>query len=190
MNSQTTILEDIDNLKQKLVEHYKLKCKKDAEREKTQYQKVQEFHKCSGHPCNETVQKKYITENPDRVAFRIGLIREELSELEDAVRDNNFGEVVDALSDILYVTFGMGIEFGIDLDKSFDIVHNSNMTKFCKTEQEAFDTVEWYKKNEPRYDSPAYKKSPDGKFWVVYNKSNDKTLKSINYTPANFETML
>lgn len=53
------------------------------------------------------------------------------------------------------------------------------MTKFCNTEQEAIDTVQWYKENERRYDSPTYRKSPDGEHWVVYNKSNDKALKSI-----------
>ena len=157
---------------------------------KTQYQKVIDFHKCAGHPHNNILQKNYILENPKRVDMRIGLIREELSELEDAIRDNNIKEVIDALSDILYVTYGMGAELGIDLDKSFDIVHNSNMTKFCKNEKEAIDTVEWYKENETRYDSPSYRKSPDENHWVVFNKSNDKALKSINYTPANFETML
>lgn len=157
---------------------------------KTHYQKVIDFHKCAGHPFNETLQKYYVLEKPERVEFRLGLIKEELQELEDAVRENNIKEIVDALSDILYVTYGMGIEMGIDLDKCFDIVHNSNMTKFCKTEQEAIDTVKWYKENESRYDSPCYKKSPDEKHWVVYNKSNDKALKSINYTPANFDSML
>jgi len=157
---------------------------------KSNYQKVIDFHKCAGHPHNDTLQKYYVLEKPERVSFRVGLIKEELKELEDAIRDNNNKEIIDALSDILYVTYGMGIEMGIDLDKSFDIVHNSNMTKFCKTEQEAIDTVRWYKENESRYDSVSYKKSPDGKHWVIYNKSNDKALKSINYTPANFNTML
>ena len=157
---------------------------------KSNYQKVIDFHKCTGHPCNETLQKYYVLEKPERVKFRVGLIKEELQELEDAVKENNTKEIIDALSDILYVTYGMGIEMGIDLDKSFDIVHNSNMTKFCKTEQDAIDTVEWYKENDIRYDSPCYKKSPDGKHWVVYNKSNDKALKSIKYTPANFDTIL
>jgi len=158
--------------------------------EKTQYQKVIDFHKCACHPNNNILQKKYILEKPERVNMRIGLIREELSELEDAVRENNIKEVIDALSDILYVTYGMGIEMGIDLDKSFDIVHNSNMTKFCKSEKEAIDTVNWYKENEKRYDTPSYRKSSDENHWVVYNKSNDKALKSINYTPANFDSMI
>ena len=157
-----------------------------VEENKSQYKKVIDFHKCAGHPYYYTEQLNYVIEKPNRVAFRVGLIKEELSELEDAIRDNNFVEIIDALSDILYVTYGMGAELGIDLDKTFDIVHDSNMTKFCKTEQEAIDTVKWYKETEKRYDSPDYRKSPDGKHWVVYNKSNDKALKSINYTPAIF----
>ncbi len=157
---------------------------------KSQYQKVIDFHKCAGHPFNNEIQKDYILDKPERIDFRIGLIKEELSELEKAVEDNNMKEVIDALSDMLYVINGMGIELGIDLDKSFDIVHNSNMTKFCKSEQEAIDTVQWYKENDKRYDSPNYRKSPDNQHWVVYNMSNDKALKSIKYTPANFDSML
>ena len=63
------------------------------------------------------------------------------------------------------------------------------MKKFCRTEEEAIETVKWYKENETRYDSPTYRKSPDGIHWVVYNESNDKALKSINYLPANFSRL-
>ena len=102
----------------------------------------------------------------------------------------HFVETIDALADILYVVYGAGASFGIDLDKAFDIVHKSNMSKLCISEKEAIETVEWYKKNSTVYDSPSYRKSEDNKFWVIYNKSTGKVLKSIKYTPANFEEML
>ena len=159
-------------------------------RYKSQYQKVVDFHKCAGHPFFDTIQHDYTIEKPERVKFRVELIKEELAELIDAVKDNNIKEIVDALSDILYVTYGMGAELGIDLDKSFDIVHDTNMTKLCKTEHEAIDTVKWYKESESRYDSPSYRKSLDGEYWIVYNKSNDKILKSNQYIAANFESLL
>ncbi len=61
--------------------------------------------------------------------LRLDLIKEELSELTDAMNDKDLLEVADALTDILYVTYGAGHAFGIDLDKCFDEVQNSNMSK-------------------------------------------------------------
>ena len=61
--------------------------------------------------------------------LRIDLIREELSELEEAIEKRDIKEVADALTDILYVTYGAGHSFGIDLDKCFQEVQNSNMSK-------------------------------------------------------------
>ena len=61
--------------------------------------------------------------------LRIDLIKEELEELADAINKKDLLEVADALTDILYVTYGAGHAFGIDLDKCFDEVQNSNMSK-------------------------------------------------------------
>ena len=61
--------------------------------------------------------------------LRIDLIKEELDELQHAMKNNDLLEVADALTDILYVTYGAGHAFGIDLDKCFDEVQNSNMSK-------------------------------------------------------------
>ena len=61
--------------------------------------------------------------------LRIDLIKEELEELVEAMNNSDLLEVADALTDILYVTYGAGHAFGIDLDKCFDEVQNSNMSK-------------------------------------------------------------
>ena len=61
--------------------------------------------------------------------LRLDLIKEELGELTDAMNKKDLLEVADALTDILYVTYGAGHAFGIDLDKCFDEVQNSNMSK-------------------------------------------------------------
>ena len=61
--------------------------------------------------------------------LRIDLIKEELDELTAAIKKNDLLEVADALTDILYVTYGAGHAFGIDLDKCFEEVQNSNMSK-------------------------------------------------------------
>ena len=63
------------------------------------------------------------------VSLRYDLIREELDELKDALGNKDLKEVADALTDILYVTYGAGHAFGINLDKCFEEVQNSNMSK-------------------------------------------------------------
>ena len=63
------------------------------------------------------------------VQLRIDLTEEELNELKEAVKNNDIVEVADALTDILYVTYGAGHSFGVDLDKCFDEVQRSNMSK-------------------------------------------------------------
>ena len=62
-------------------------------------------------------------------SLRLSLIQEELDELTKAINEKDILEVADALTDILYVTYGAGHAFGIDLDKCFDEVQNSNMSK-------------------------------------------------------------
>ena len=61
--------------------------------------------------------------------LRLSLIQEELNELKEAMNKKDLTEVADALTDLLYVTYGAGHAFGIDLDKCFDEVQNSNMSK-------------------------------------------------------------
>ena len=115
--------------------------------------------------------------------FRMDLINEEVRELEDAIYDKNKTEVIDSLADIMYVVLGAAVAFDIDLDKAFDEVHRSNMTKFCKTEAEAKETVDYYNKLK-KYDSPTYEKRGD--LWVVFNKSTGKVLKSIEWSHPYF----
>ena len=66
------------------------------------------------------------------IKLRINLIKEELLELEEALNEKNIEETADALTDILYVTYGAGHAFGIDLVKCFDEVQKSNMSKLDK----------------------------------------------------------
>ena len=68
---------------------------------------------------------------PDKniVELRYSLIKEELEEFHQAIQDKNLKEIADSLTDILYVTYGAGHAFGIDLDKCFDEVQKSNMSK-------------------------------------------------------------
>ena len=157
------------------------------------FQKVVDFNKAFGAPVSNTLQNNVFTENPKLVKLRLDLILEEVRELTDAAKEHDMTETIDALADILYVVYGAGASFGINLDKAFDIVHESNMSKLCKTEDDAIKTVQLYKdkyeNKESPYDTPAYRKSDDGKYWVVYNESTGKILKNYKYTPANFEAL-
>tara|TARA_B100000524_G_scaffold103637_1_gene49853 strand:- start:539 stop:910 length:372 start_codon:yes stop_codon:yes gene_type:complete len=71
--------------------------------------------------------------------LRINLIEEELEELKDAINKKDLKETVDALTDILYVTYGAGHAFGVNLDKCFEEVQNSNMSKLGKDGKPIFN---------------------------------------------------
>jgi len=73
------------------------------------------------------------------VQLRFDLIKEELEELNQAIKDKDMKEVADALTDILYVTYGAGHAFGIDLDKCFDEVQKSNMSKLGANGKPIYD---------------------------------------------------
>ena len=75
------------------------------------------------------IKNKAAFPNEKIVKLRYDLILEELNELKEAIKDKNLKEVADALTDILYVTYGAGHAFGINLDKCFEEVQNSNMSK-------------------------------------------------------------
>lgn len=233
----------------------------------TNFEKVLDFNRQFGTTVHTTQQPDIFDQDPKLIKLKLSLIQEEVKELEEAVSQKNFKEVIDALSDILYVAYGMfcalgtsGNEahdftlqigvidnkpnlsmleehpniidvqlnniindmktleesvnekqftrtndslkniifdvnemfyvIGINGDQAFDLVHKSNMTKLCSSEKEAEETVAWYINNEKRYDSPSYRKSYNDKYWVVYNKSTGKILKSINYKPVDFSSIL
>ena len=89
------------------------------------FQSVKKFMQTFG----QEVKNKAEFPNEKIVKLRYELIKEELEELNQAIKDKDIKEVADALTDILYVTYGAGSAFGIDLDKCFDEVHQSNMSK-------------------------------------------------------------
>ena len=91
----------------------------------TNFEKVGIFMKTFGQELKN--KSELSTEKINKL--RISLIEEELNELKQAIKENNIKEVADALTDILYVTYGAGHAFGINLDKCFEEVQNSNMSK-------------------------------------------------------------
>ncbi len=91
------------------------------------------------------------------IKLRVNLIKEELLELEEALNEKNIEETADALTDILYVTYGAGHAFGIDLDKCFDEVQKSNMSKLDKFGNPIYNDQGKVMKG-PLYFKPNFKK--------------------------------
>jgi len=145
---------------------------------------VAAFHRTFKHPILETPQ----IPAQERCNLRVSLIAEELDELRAAIKDKDIVEVADALCDIQYVLSGAILEFGLG-DKFADLfneVQRSNMSKACNTVEEAEATVAYYNKKDG---TKAYYRQEDGKY-LVYRVGDNKTLKSINYSPADLKGML
>ena len=92
------------------------------------FKSVKKFMKTFG----QEIKEKASFPNDKITSLRYELIKEELDEFKEAIDKKDIKEVADALTDILYVTYGAGHAFGIDLDKCFEEVQNSNMSKLGK----------------------------------------------------------
>ena len=91
----------------------------------TNFESVKKFMETFG----QEIKEKAEFPNKKIAELRFDLIQEELEEFKDAIEKKDIKEVADALTDILYVAYGAGHAFGINLDKCFQEVHNSNMSK-------------------------------------------------------------
>jgi len=120
------------------------------------------------------------TINKKDAEFVINFIQEELDELKQAVEDNNIVEIFDALLDITYVGLGNGaLVFGLKdrMLAGYAEVQASNMSKICKTEEEAIETV---KVRSEQQEEPCHFEITNGGY-TVYRSSDMKVMKSINY---------
>lgn len=144
---------------------------------------VADFHRTFKHPVLDapTIPAE------DRCRLRVALLAEELKELEVAILEKDIVEVADALCDLQYVLSGAVLEFGLGekFRDLFDEVQRSNMSKACLTVEEAEATVAHYQAK----GSECYYKEDNGKY-LVYRTSDNKTLKNINYSPADLTSIL
>lgn len=140
---------------------------------------VEEFHTTFKAPVLETPQ----IPSADRAALRVSLLQEEINELKEAIANNDLVEAFDAFLDIQYVLSGALLEFGLKdiFDEGFAEVQRSNMSKACNSEQEAIDTLEFYKDKDG---TEGYYKQ-DGDLWLVYRSGDDKVLKNKYYSAAS-----
>lgn len=123
-----------------------------------------------------------------RCNLRVALLQEELDELKTAILENDIVAVADALSDLQYVLSGAILEFGLanKFKSLFDEVQRSNMSKPCKTYEEALATQKYY---EQEKNTSSFIEESEGEF-LVYRQSDKKVLKSINYSEADLESIV
>jgi predicted HAD superfamily Cof-like phosphohydrolase len=149
---------------------------------------VTEFHKLTGNSIEHfpTIPKA------ERCALRASLIGEELRELVLAMEQDDIVEAADALCDIQYVLSGSIVELGLSecFAELFAEVHRSNMSKACKSMQEVEETMIWYRDQGWKYDDLGYKSMAHDQYFVIDKSNNDKTLKSVNYSPADLKPIL
>ncbi|PST81720.1 hypothetical protein C7T94_17760 [Pedobacter yulinensis] len=144
---------------------------------------VADFHKTFKHPI---LDGPAIPEQK-RCDLRVELLAEELKELQEAIAQKDIVEVADALCDLQYVLSGAILEFGLGtkFKELFDEVQRSNMSKACKSLAEAEATMEHYAAKGVK---SFYER--EGDLFLVYREGDHKTLKSINYSPADLKSIL
>lgn len=139
---------------------------------------VAQFHETFKHPVlpSPTIPEK------SRCDLRVSLLAEELKELQEAIDNKDIIEIADALCDLQYVLSGAVLEFGLGekFKALFDEVQRSNMSKACKSEDEAKATVAHY---EAKGTKCFYQQ--EGDLYLVFREGDLKTLKSVGYSPAD-----
>ena len=143
-----------------------------------------DFHRLFNHPILETPT----IPDKKRCELRVELISEELKELKEAIANDDLVEVADALCDIQYVLSGAVHEFGMSdkFVRLFNEVQRSNMSKACETKEEAEAPIKYYKEEKG---TESFYEEKEGKF-LIYREGDRKTLKSINYSPAELKKIL
>ncbi len=123
-----------------------------GEKYMSNFEDVKKFMKTFG----QIIRTKPQFPDEKTIQLRFDLIKEEINELEDAIKTKNLTEVADALTDILYVTYGAGCAYGIDLDKCFKEVQRANMSKLGNDGKPIFNDKGKVMKG-PNYSAPNLK---------------------------------
>lgn len=145
---------------------------------------VAKFHETFNMPINETPA----IPSEERCQLRIALLVEELEELKEAIKNKDIVEAADAFADLQYVLSGAILEFGLaeKFKALFDEVQRSNMSKTCKSKEEAEATVSFYEMQ--RGAESIIKQQGDE--YLVYRKSDGKVFKSVNYSPPDLQKII
>jgi predicted HAD superfamily Cof-like phosphohydrolase len=147
------------------------------------FNKVKEFHKKFELSIRESPYKE-LFDDKQLLNLRMKLIEEEYQELKEAVANKDAVEVFDAILDLHYVLSGFCVSAGLDEPTGFNLVHQSNMSKLCDTEEQAQETIEMYQQTRPQF-VPSYRKTVCGTKWLVYDTLTGKVLKNKYYKPVD-----
>ena len=124
-----------------------------AEQKLSNFQKVCEFNKCFGLAHFDNPQNNILEENKNLSKLRIDLCKEEIEELNEAFDQKNFIEVIDALTDELYVLYGAGSSFGIDLDFEFrNRIKNLYFLQNVPKDKTNFQLLKMFNENNTKID--------------------------------------
>lgn len=132
------------------------------------------------------------TDNNAQIKECLRVINQYYEKLEEQCKNynDNLNDIPDTLSDLLMIVYTFAILNNIDADADFAIVHDSNMSKLCDTEEDAITTVadyeEKFKQGKSPYDSPYYYYLEDLNKWIIKNQSTGKALKNIKYKKVAF----
>ena len=147
---------------------------------------VEEFHTTFGN----TIPDKPTMPTAEKVNFRIAFMQEELNELKEAFEKGDLVEYADALGDLQYVLDGAFIDAGLHTKKAeiMEEIHRSNMSKVCNSIDESIRTLDSLP--ECNIKTPigywaGYHSKLVGKYWIVIRVSDNKVMKSINYSKPN-----
>ena len=145
---------------------------------------VEEFHKLFEHPILESPK----IPSEERCNLRYNLLHEEVEEFKQGLLNKDIIEAADAICDIMYVLNGAILELGLKdiFYELFAEVQRSNMSKACKTTKEAHETMKYY---EDKDGTKSYYSEKDG-LYLVYREGDNKTLKSINYSPVDLKSII
>ena len=128
----------------------------------------------------------------DNIKYNIKYLLSFTESLNTYILLKDYDKCETIIHNILYYTYYSSIVLKLNIDDAFNIVHNSNMSKICSSEDEAIETVNWYKENDNRYENPAYSKNEFG--YIIYNNISDdiknyKKLKNKNYIKTDFTSL-
>lgn len=147
-----------------------------------------------GSHLGKTFPKRPLSKGEADVAVDVALIKEEVAELLKAVDQDDHNAICDGIGDALWVISQLGMNYGFNINDINRAVFQSNMSKICKTEEEAIQTVNAYRDGlHPdklgQFIDTYYEKIKDDSF-VVKRYSDGKVLKSINFRNPDFNFML
>ena len=130
-------------------------------------------------------------EYPVVVKLALSLIREQMHQLETVVRHRQLDQLLTKLLLMVQAIHLAAANLGIDMKLGFRLVHQHNLSKLCRTEAEAQQSVEHYRQS-ARYQAPHYRLAPNGSDWVVYDQITHRRFEvtALDSTPSRLDTVI